>query len=111
MLVSKNGITIPAVKSETVNVPDLGGEVEVRGILLKDRLLIAGQTEPGGNIVALTLAATVHGAEGPLMSADEWERWGAVHLVAATTLWAAARRVCGMDREEVEKKSEAPSEA
>lgn len=98
----------PSVPEETVTVPELNGEVLVRGLLLKDRLAIA--VTDGYERMALMLAVCVFcqddkGQPVPLYSADEWERFGSRHYSAAINLWDVTRRLSDIEGEAAEKKS------
>lgn len=78
---------LPLLKQAGVEVPELGGSVIVRGLMLRDRLNITLKRESTG-IIAEVLAECVLGADQlPIFTADEWERFGAVHDDAATMLW------------------------
>ena len=79
-------------------------------MLLKDRLAIA--LSEGYERMAAMLAACVYakddaGTMVPLWSADEWERFGAVHYEAALKLWDVTRKLCDFDGEQAAKNSTA----
>lgn len=105
-LMKRSDVAEPAaLLEEVVEVPELGGDVVVRGLLLRDRLALAlGRGADKHAMVATLLAATVLDAEGvALWSAEQWERFGARHFHAAMRLFDVARRLCVMDAEEAEK--------
>ncbi len=104
-LLKKTDVAEPDLPEEVVEVPELGGAVLVRGLLLRDRLALAlGRGADKHAMVAALLAATVLDAEGAaLWSEEQWERFGARHLAAAMRLFDVARRLCGMDAEDTEK--------
>ena len=60
MALLKNQIKPPVLPAEAVDVPELGGEVIVRGLLLRQRLDLAVLGEEGGfHRIALMLASCV----------------------------------------------------
>lgn len=107
MALTRSQITIPEIPRETVDFPELGGEVIVRGLLLRDRLaLFATLRDDGGaySHMATLLAMTVIGDDGkPLLTDAEWEAFGATHFDAALRLFAVVKRLAGLDSETVEK--------
>jgi hypothetical protein len=118
MVLKRSEIARPALPKETVAFPPLGGDVVVRGLLLGERLamMAAGARrdpaapEPDGPElfagIASGLAWCVLDADGePLLSAAEWQVLGAQHIDACLELWRAVKRLSGMDREALEKKS------
>lgn len=105
MTIKKSDIKLPALPQEEVDVPALGGEVIVRGMLLGERLEIMSSLQEGRFAhVSRILAATVVDADGKQMfSQEEWETFGATHFNEAMRLAAIASRLSGMDREGAEK--------
>lgn len=101
MLLKKSEVPAPPLlKEETVHVPELNGDVIVRGMGLKDRLDIATTDGYGGMAVLLSSCVFVEGeanSDGTpgdkvqLYTADEWERWGVKNYNSALKLWAKAR--------------------
>lgn len=112
-MLKKSAIQTPSpLKEKVVSVPELGGDVLVRGILLKDRLeaSIAGRF---GSLAAM-LAACVfvnddNGVPVLLYDAVEWERWGAKNYEAALALWEVTRELSDLDGKEAEKNLPAQS--
>ncbi len=110
------------VPQETVDVPELGGAVIVRGLDMPGLLRYAaarqalleplpGETEAdaqeraGGALIAVLLAACVVLADGrPVYTAAQWSGFGARHPAAAMSLWRAVQRASGTDPD-AEKKS------
>lgn len=99
---------------ETVPVPELGGEVVVRGMTLTERLVVTateGKVEQYEGIAfALSRCVLAEGDkpdEGlvPLMTQDEWEAWGTDHVEAAIALFVVVKRLSLLERSDVEKKS------
>lgn len=109
-MLKKSAIPEPSPsKSEVVTVPELDGEVLVRGMLLKDRLelaLIGGYASLSATL-ALCVSVDGDGSAVPLFTADEWERWGSKHYNAALKLWDIVRRLSDLDGEQAEKNSPA----
>ena len=107
MALNRSDIATPSVPRETVAVPSLGGEVIVRGMLLSERLaLFSGlrnETAGYGHIARL-LAPVVIGEDGkPLLTAEEWEAFGGTNFAEVLDLFTVARRLSGLDTEELEK--------
>lgn len=103
-LLKKAEIPAPVLPQETVDVPELGGEVIVRGLLLKDRIALFSAAESGGAQLSRLLAATVVDADQvPVYTTEQWEQFGAQHFGAALALFGVARRLSGLDAEVAEK--------
>lgn len=105
MALKKSDIQTPVLPKEAVPVDSLGGEVIVRGMLLKDRLALLSDSEmPVNEHPASLLAACVVDADGlPVFTQEEWEIYGAQHFDDALTLFNAVRRVSGLNTEVIEK--------
>ena len=107
MALKKSEIKPPVLPKETHDVPELGGEVVVRGLLLSERLaLFADAQADGGRFshIARLLACVVIDAEGkPVFTADEWEQFGASNFEAVLRVFEIARRLSGLDAEVREK--------
>ena len=106
MALDRSAVTLPALPREDVALPELGGDVTVRGLLLKERMAIfAGLREDGGfaSLAQLLHLAVVGPDDRPLLSEEEWERFGGVHFAAALRVFAVAKRLSGLDAEAVEK--------
>lgn len=100
-------IAPPVLPKEAHEVPDLGGGVIVRGLLLRERLALfddaRGEGARFGHLCAV-LAACVVDADGKqVWSADQWEEFGAAHFEAALGLFKIAQRLSGLDVEERKK--------
>lgn len=103
-ILKKANIQAPTLPKETVDVPELGGEVVVSGLLLKDRIELFAAAETGGAQLSRLLAATVLDADGvPVYTQEEWEQFGAQHFAAALRLFDVARRLSGLDAEVAKK--------
>lgn len=110
MAVLKRGaVAAPTVPKETIEVPALGGEVIVRGLLLTERLasqnqmvaLRKAQADHTGDlnaIIPVLLALCVLDADSlPLWTQDQWQAFGARHPAQAVELFNAAWRLSGFD--------------
>lgn len=107
MALKKADIKPPVLPREAVEVVELGGEVVVRGLLLRERLALFDDALAGaqkyGHISAV-LAACVVDAEGePVYTVEQWEQFGAAHFEAALALFKVAQRLSGLDVEERKK--------
>lgn len=119
-LLRKANIARPSVQKETVSVPELGGDIVVRGTMLDERLaLIFGVTATEGEgpateddprerytHIARLLAYAVVDADGqPIFSVDDWKEFGGQYYAATLRLYGIAKRLSGMDPEETKKNS------
>lgn len=104
MILKKANIAAPTLPKQTVDVPELGGEVVVRGLLLKDRLALFADADAGQAQVSKLLAATVVDADNePVYTAAQWEEFGAAHFAASLRLFDVSRKLSGLDAEAAEK--------
>ena len=124
-LLRRANIPKPSLRKETVEVPELGGAVVVRGTMLDERLaLVFGAAPPAGEQlqgkdepepedprerfqhIARLLAYAVIDADGvPVYTAEEWAEFGGEHFGAVLRLYAVAKRLSGMDPDEAKKNS------
>jgi hypothetical protein len=105
---------VPALpQDELVEVPELGGEIVVRPLMLSDRLALFEEFRsnperaPFTHIVSLLALSVVDGNGERLYTTEGWERFGGKHMDAALKLFDIAWRVSGLASEEAAKKSEA----
>lgn len=99
-VLKKSEIKRPVLPMETIDVPELGGEVIVQGLLLKDRLALFDAADKSHAAMSLMLASTVvDGNSEPIYTSEEWEKFGASHFNAALGLFDVARRLSGMNAE------------
>src|SRR4026208_925770 len=108
-VLSKQDIPRPSRPKETVAVPDLGGDVVVQALLLKEQFELSSAPDAGvfGRITKM-LSTSVVDAEGkPIFSVEEWEVWGATHIDATLLLLDTVKRLSGIGGDE--KKDSAPS--
>jgi hypothetical protein len=114
-LIERSEVKVPSLPRETVEVPALGGEVIVRGLLLSERLELSGfherladpmpgetdeqaRSRAGGQIVAFTLSRAVVLADGkPLYTQTEWDTFGSKNPDAALDLFNRSRVLAGLD--------------
>ena len=86
-------------------MPELGGEVIVRGLMLSERVRILNAASQGALSISELLSCTVIDAESePIFSVDEWEAFGATHFVPAMHLFKKAKQLSGLDAETNQKK-------
>lgn len=117
MRIKKSDVKAPSLPEELVEVPELGGEVLVRGLGLAGRMALSqefkstyGPTARSFGHLAPLLAASVLDADDePLYTAAEWEAWGSTNYVAALRLWDIAWRLSDLDGKEAAKNSKAPA--
>lgn len=120
-LVKRNAVDAPTLRKETVDVPEIGGEVIVRAMLLGERLEIFqeqsrlatprdGESEEdaheraGRQLIAPTLACTVLDADSkPLWTAAQWDVFGSQHAARALHLFRSVMRLSGGSVEDARK--------
>jgi hypothetical protein len=101
------------LRTERVTVESLGGDVQVRGLMLAQMLRLAqlrgkaadkqaGESDDdaklraGAEYAAQVLASQVVDADGtPLMSSDEWSIWGGCNASEFNELYDVAARMRG----------------
>lgn len=107
MALDRSAIVLPELPREEVDVPELGGAVIVRGLLLRQRMEFFSalrEAEDRYVMLAKLLHMTVVGSDDkPLLSEAEWERFGGVHFAAAVALFNAAERLSGLNPEDAAK--------
>lgn len=106
MALKKNEIARPVLPKEAHDIPELGGEVVVRGLLLSERLALFAEARDGERFshISRLLACAVIDAEGkPVFTAEEWEQFGSANFEAALRIFEIARRLSGLDTEVREK--------
>lgn len=86
---------LPQVQRATVSVPELGGEVIIRGLLLRDRLNLSLSGRTLANVARLLEASVIDEEGASLLTADEWERFGSKYADRALELWEKARELSG----------------
>lgn len=106
-VIKRATVPAPTVPKETVDVPALGGEVVVRGLLLSERMAIqkkivtlrkADADEEGTvhAILPVLLAICVIDADSlPVFDVDAWQAFGARHTAQAVDLFNTAWRLSG----------------
>lgn len=105
-VLNKANIPPPSVPKEVVEVPELGGEVIVRGLLLSDRIRLFSSAQSQKTYISHLLSCTVVDNENtPIYSIDEWESFGARNFEASLALFKTAKTLSGLDVEVNEKKS------
>lgn len=114
MPILKADIPAPLLPQEKIAaVPELGGDVIVRPLMLSDRLALAQEFRANGrpkdfaHIASLLAYSIVDANHEQLFTADQWEAWGSVHTTAALELWDVAWGLSGLATDAAEKNSEA----
>lgn len=120
-LIKKANVTAPTVPQEQIDVPELGGAVIVRGMLLSERMAFStwrtkaatpapGETKESAEervgpqtFARMLSVAVVDADQQPVFDASQWERFGANHGARAMELFNAAFRLSGFDEEETAK--------
>jgi hypothetical protein len=104
-VLNKINIARPTPPKEVVDVPELGGEIIVRGLMLSDRVRILGAASRGAMSISELLASAIVDAEmEPVFTVDEWEAFGAQNFVASLQLFKKAKELSGLDAETNAKK-------
>lgn len=115
MAIDRSQIRRVDLPTEEINVPEIGGEVTVRGMDLPTHMAFQaerrrltrprdGETEDdaktraGAPLAALVLEACVLAGDGlPVYTRAEWGAFGVRHPEVMTRLWEAAIRLSGHD--------------
>lgn len=101
-VLKREQITSPTLPRETVEVPEIGGEVIIQGLTLSGRLSIFSSSQ---NSLAKLLSMTVVDADGEtIWDERQWEAFGSRHFTRALELFKVAKRLSGLDAEVAEKK-------
>lgn len=115
MAVLKRGeVAEPVLPKETVEVPSLGGELVVRGLLLSEKLavesrIVATAQDKGAAdgvhaILPVLLALCVVDADGlPFWTEGQWQIFGASQAKEAIALFNVAWRLSGFAQAETAK--------
>jgi hypothetical protein len=132
MAIDRNQARAPVLPKEAVDVPEIGGEVIVRGLLLTERLAMFVENLPATDVatdvvpatsdvvpakagtqasgpdryihIPRMLARTVLASDGdPLWTEAQWQEFGAVNFEASLRLFRVAQRLSGLDVEEARK--------
>lgn len=109
MPLNRSQLKDPVLEKEPVDVPELGGEVVVQGMMMRDRLQVATANLPQFAHVAEVLSRSVVDDEGArIWSAQQWEIFGGQHQDAAWKLFEVAQRLSKLGGAD-EKNAAAPS--
>lgn len=121
MVLNRSQVPVQKLPEQVEPVPELGGDVVVRGLLLSERMQIddinekakvpqEGETDEdariraGKLVVPRMLSATVVDDEGqPLFSLEQWDVFGGKHRATTFRLFDIALRLSGRITEVVEK--------
>lgn len=117
-LIKKAEVSAPALqKEEIITVPELGGDVIVRGPGLSERLGMAFSKSPEGrkfaHLAKLLAVCVLDGDYEPLFTVEQWEAFACndEKLSAAMRLWDIAWRLGDFDGAQAEKNEKAPTSA
>lgn len=120
-LIERANVAAHVMPQETVSVPELGGDVLVRGMYAHERFVLMleqrrllqpkeGETDTqanvraGGEVMPWLLATSVLAADGlPLYTREQWAVVSVQHSAVVVRLFNVAMRLSGGDMEEVEK--------
>lgn len=106
MLERKQIKPAPAMDSQVVPAPELGGDVMVRGMTLSQRLSLNSSTEVTKNIPR-ALSYCVLAEDGlPVYTEAEWETVGSGNMALCIRLFNLASQLSALTESDVEKKSE-----
>ncbi len=111
MLLKRDAVQKPTLPQEVVPVPELGGDVLVRGLGLAARMELQQDFKARtrfGHIAPLLSLSVLDADDVPIFTAAEWEAWGATNYTAAIRLWDVAWRLSDLDGKEAAKNLEAP---
>lgn len=104
-VVNKANVPPPALPKQVVDVPELGGEVIVRGLLLSDRLAVYRKAKTDDLFISDLLACTVVDSENePIYTKEQWEEFGSSNFNQSLKLYKVAKELSGLDAEVNEKK-------
>lgn len=104
-VINKANVPPPVLPKRVVDVPELGGEVIVRGLLLSDRLAVYRKAKTDDLFISDLLACTVVDSENqPIYTKEQWEEFGSNHFNQSLNLYKVAKELSGLDAEINEKK-------
>lgn len=121
--INRQAATLPPLPTAEVEVPEAGGVLKVRALLLTERLDLSrrraadarprpGETDEDANARAARAAVTSTLAmcvladdDRPLWTERQWDQFGAVHLLPCLNLFNEAMRLSGADLEAERKNS------
>jgi hypothetical protein len=102
----KTDIKKPVLKTETIEMPLLGGSVTVRGLLLSTRMALFSALDKQQQYIypSQLLAVTVLDESGePIFTADEWDIWAGENQAEGMQLFNLAQKLSGLNSEETVK--------
>jgi hypothetical protein len=102
MALKKADIARPLLPMEAVDVPEIGGEVIVRGLTLSQRLELGVKFRDAGfrQMPEMLARCVVDADHEPVFDADEWEAFGAKHFDVVLRLADKAQRLSGFDKDD-----------
>lgn len=106
-VLKKEDIARPVRRSETVTVPELGGDVIVRQITLslyREALRYSMEHEHEVPIARILADCVVDADQAPVFDEAEWEVWSTGHFNVVVVLYEKIERLSGLrDREATAK--------
>ena len=106
-LIKRDQVTPPTLRTETVTVEPLGGDVIVRELTFTERQTLIqafGKDKKSTNSTLLLLHLSVVDADGePVFTAEQWDVFGGKHKAEADKLFIKAVDVSGFDGEAAKK--------
>jgi hypothetical protein len=104
-VINKSNVARPVPPKEVLDVPELGGEVIVRGLMLSERVRLLHAATTSSLSISELLSYTVIDAENEsIFNTEEWEAFGANHFTVALDLFKKAKQLSGLDLETNQKK-------
>lgn len=108
MTISRDSLRAPVLPRERVQVNSLGGEIIIRGLLLRERLALQESLDKAGSdpmAMAYELMARVAvlDDEQPVFDAAQWEVFSSTQTPDYVRLIEVARRLNGFDIDDVKK--------
>jgi hypothetical protein len=107
MVISRDQLKPPTLPKETIPCPELGGDVVIRGPLASARIALQRMATADSTVEKLApvllASSVVDKDDKPLFTEEQWDAWGGSNYTAYLTLFNAAMRLWGFDREENRK--------
>lgn len=115
MLIKKDATKFPKISAETIHVPELGGEVEVRPLRASERWKFIDDcaADASNDVrVAKLMARSIFDCDGEqLASEDQWIGFGIAHHASYESLAATVIRLSGFNAGDAEKNLPTQSDA
>lgn len=99
-VINKANIAPPLPPKEVVDVPELGGEVIVRGFTLNQAIEMSGSR----NVAKSLSYCVIDNENQPIFTEQQWDDFGALNVQCAIKLFNKLMELSGQDRDVVQKK-------